>query len=151
VVICNLQETPYDDQAVLIIRERCDTIMRRVTELLNIQIPDLEYKIKFVIESQRISDQRYQVLVYGTHPNVPCMCIEEVSIQFLGKNYTLDQNQKLAYAKEIVVPVGTLADLKIDWVINFKPAFKVESLSIHSYSLSEGSRVCEMVKVINVK
>jgi len=148
-VICNLQETPYDDQAVLIIRERCDKIMRGVAELLNIQVPPLEYKIPFTIESQFISDHNYRLLLRGTKPNVPCMCVEEIHIKFMDKNYTLDQNRDLSFSLEIKVPAST--DLCIVWTIHFKSAFEVPPLILQDFTLNEKSRICHMTKIINTK
>ena len=42
-VICNLQATPYDSKADLVIHSRTDVVMVRLMEKLGIQIPEFVY------------------------------------------------------------------------------------------------------------
>jgi NAD-dependent SIR2 family protein deacetylase len=42
-VICTLQETPYDPKAAIKIHSKCDDLMRAVMQELHIQVPSWQY------------------------------------------------------------------------------------------------------------
>jgi NAD-dependent SIR2 family protein deacetylase len=49
-VIVNLQKTPMDQYAALVIHGKCDDVMNRVMKKLNLEIPEWRLQRRFQVE-----------------------------------------------------------------------------------------------------
>jgi len=125
-VICNLQKTPYDSQAKIVIHQRCDRILREVMSHFGLVLDSFTYSVPFLIQAEPTTDSTlWKCKLSGIQPNEPCMCVEEVYIVSPGgKKHSLELTIDHSFMCDISTTIGS----ELTWVVTFKEQYQVGEL-----------------------
>eukprot|EP01025_Chloroclados_australasicus_P003836 TRINITY_DN10915_c0_g1_i2.p1 TRINITY_DN10915_c0_g1~~TRINITY_DN10915_c0_g1_i2.p1 ORF type:complete len:459 (-),score=27.53 TRINITY_DN10915_c0_g1_i2:208-1584(-) len=102
-VIVNLQETPKDKFANLIIRAKADDVMRSLTQSMGLQIPSYLRQERLIVKSQQLKPYQTQqgiktrtrIYVYGQDgPEYPMPMIKQINMKIDGSDESI-QSQYL--------------------------------------------------------
>jgi len=147
-VICNLQNTPYNKHAKLVLHERCNKILRKITEYFSMEIPFFHYKIPFLVKISK-NAENWRFLLSGSRVNEPCMCVGEVEIFHKNskKKIILEQARDLSFS-------GILENAKsgeeVTWKFMFKEDFGVEPMEEKMELVEEGSeKIFHFCKIVH--
>lgn len=84
-VICNLQKTPYDDRADIVIHSKTDEILSFLMQELNLPIPDNLYEFQFTVS---VVDGR-KLLIHDVTTNFAELLSSLVVVDSKDKEYAL--------------------------------------------------------------
>lgn len=76
-VICNLQDTPYDGEATLKIHSKCDDVMRAIVESLGISVENFTFKQDFTLKYTKVAEGRWKIVLDGNKYFVVPTCLSE--------------------------------------------------------------------------
>jgi len=91
-VICNLSATSYDNQADHVFRCTTDDFMKRVVNIMGINIGTYAYRQEFEVGYKLIGDSNYRIFLRGHRPNEPCTCVTSIEFTSRGLTKELDIN-----------------------------------------------------------
>ena len=94
-VICNLQETPYDNRA-LKLDMKCDDVMKWLLHELNVQLDPYNYIQEYVI-GHTVAPSGIDLYVDGSKPNEPCSCVSSVEVTLADGKSREMQEEKYSY------------------------------------------------------
>jgi len=82
-VICNLQRTPLDAKAFMIIHAKTDTVMTEVMKRLGFEIPNWKLYRRVRVSSKPIEANSYKLLIEGVDPEeeMPASVIKNMKIK----------------------------------------------------------------------
>jgi NAD-dependent SIR2 family protein deacetylase len=80
--ICNLQETPLDDEADLRVHAKADDLMTRIMNKLQLPIPAFILRRQLVVEIESQAEERHQLKVYGVDVDgTPVTFLQSVKLE----------------------------------------------------------------------
>lgn len=101
-VICNLQTTPLDNDAHMLIRTRTDYLMIRTMAKLGFEIPRFILRRQLVVEVQTQSAERHQLKVYGID-------VDGTPVTFL-KSAKLEGSRRVAKSEPYIILIRDKLD-----------------------------------------
>ncbi|KAF2101535.1 DHS-like NAD/FAD-binding domain-containing protein [Rhizodiscina lignyota] len=112
--ICNLQRTPLDDNAHLLIHTRTDDLMIRVMDKLDIPIPIFILRRRLAVEVESQAADRHQLKVYGVD-------VDGTPVSFL-RSVKLEHSRRVARSEPFVISIrdsldhGPLLKLELEFM-----------------------------------
>jgi hypothetical protein len=100
--ICNLQSTPFDDDAGIRIHTRTDDLLIRVMEKLAFPIPEFILRRRFMIEVETQSAERHQLKVFGVD-------VDGTPVTFL-KSVKLEHSRRAAREEPFIISIRDKLD-----------------------------------------
>jgi len=118
----NLQTTPFDDSAALVIHSKIDKVLKQIAQWFDIDITQFNYRQGYQFKCERVSDIQWKLtVVSGRHSEQP-QCIDCVSIKYLNKQLTMNE-ETYAYTLNLSdCPLNT--ELSVE--VAYKEGFGVE-------------------------
>jgi len=142
-VICNLQDTPYDSQAKIKFSMKCDELMRYLLKELEIKVDPFTYIQEFVI-GHRMENGKPILYLDGSRNNEPCNCVSMVQVKI--SNQTIEMNvSKYTF----LLPLDT-EEQTFPITVHFKPEFDSPPLEVkYHLTPNPSSTIYALTKTIN--
>jgi len=123
-VLCNLQKTRYDDRATVVIRQRCDRVLREIMSHYGLTLTSFVYTVPFLTSAQKKGNS-WTLCLTGVMANEPCTCVDSVQVVTSdGNKHTLEQQRDLSFTLDLPASVGS----SVKWVVSFKEQYGVTPL-----------------------
>jgi len=124
-VICNLQPTPYDDKAAIVIHSRIDKVLRNISQWTNVITNEFIYRQGFLFVVEKTNNDTWKMSVISGRKSEQPQCIDSVIVKYSEKKVSLSE-ETYSYETSLKIPPGT--ELNVDFI--FKDDYKVENKSI---------------------
>jgi len=134
VIVCN-QQTP-SDKISLKINAKCDDVMRRLMNLLDIEIGTFTYKQEFAI-GHRKTDSNWLLYLEGNRLNEPCTCVEKVEL-ILANSTTATEMAVLKDHMEATLSGELKTPQEVKIVVHFQEAYGEKPMVV-AYVITEES------------
>jgi len=79
-IIVNISPTPYDNEAILVIKTQTDTFMKEVVRILDVSLPPFVYRQTFKVGYELLDNDSYNIYACGERTNEPVTCFKEVEV-----------------------------------------------------------------------
>jgi hypothetical protein len=100
--ICNLQSTPFDDDAGIRIHARTDDLLIRIMEKLAFPIPAFILRRRLMIEVETQSAERHQLKIFGID-------VDGTPVTFL-KSVKLEHSRRAAREEPFIISIRDKLD-----------------------------------------
>jgi len=119
-VICNLQETPYDNEANLKINSKCDTVMSWINQEFQLKVESFIYRQSCLFKYRR-ENSGFILTLKSANKNEPITWIESFSISLGGQIIYFEKNRQKYFTS---LP---LTEEEVKLIVQYKKEYEKEN------------------------